>query len=342
MRFKTGSTQTDVFSLLAHAEVAPKRASGLERLAVIDWDSFRPTLLAHLDYSDKGKGGRPPWCPVLMLKVLILQRFHGLSDEQTEFQLHDRLSFQRFVGLRLGDDVPDHSTIWLFKETLGAAGMAAVFADFDAQLRAQGLLASAGQIVDASFVEAPKQRNTRAENAQIKRGERPASFDENPPRACQKDTDARWTVKGGRSYYGYKNHVKIDAASKLIETSVTTPASVHDSQTVAALLRESDRGKIFLGDSAFTGEPIAQLLARYGLIADICEKGTKTKPLTRAQKCENRKRNRWRARVEHVFGRIAQFGGDHFRRIGQARCEFENLLTNLTYNLDRYAYLRAP
>lgn len=87
---------------------------------------------------------------------------------------------------------------------------------------------------------------------------------------------------------------------------LTTSASVHDSQTIAALLFEGNRAKIFLGD--------------------ICEKATATHPLTRAQKPENRKRNRLRARVEHVFGRIAHFGGDHFRRMGQARCEFENLL----------------
>ncbi|WP_229792152.1 transposase, partial [Cerasicoccus arenae] len=105
-----------------------------------------------------------------MLKVLILQRFFDLSDEETEFQILDRFSFLRFLGLRPGDGAPDHATIWSFKERLGADGMLAVFELFNAKLCDLGLIASCGKIIDASFVEAPKQRNRRQENEQIKRG----------------------------------------------------------------------------------------------------------------------------------------------------------------------------
>ncbi|MGF1531084.1 MAG: transposase, partial [Puniceicoccaceae bacterium] len=167
------------------------RKSSLERLGIIGWEGFRSNLLKHLAYDDQSRGGRPPWCPVLMLKVMILQRFHNLSDMETEFQINDLFSILRFVGLRPGDRAPDHLTIWDFKEKLGEEGMRAIFEDFDAVLRAKGLVGNSGKIVDASFVDAPRQRNSREENAEIKQGKRPESFDENPRRGCQKDSDAR-------------------------------------------------------------------------------------------------------------------------------------------------------
>lgn len=337
MRVKTGSGQSNLFDILSHVDTASERKSGLDRLVVIDWESFRPVLEKHLAYGDQKKGGRPPWCPVLMLKVLILQRFFDLSDEEAEFQILDRFSFLRFLGLRPGDSAPDHATIWSFKERLGAEGMLAVFELFNAKLRDLGLIASCGKIIDASFIEAPKQRNGRQENAQIKRGEVPERIAKKPRRQCQKDLDARWTKKNNQSYYGYKNHVKVDAASKFIETFTVTHAAVHDSQPVEELLRESDRDTVLWADSAYTGLAIRAILKRFAMLANICEKGNAAYPLTRSQKLKNKGKSRIRARVEHAFGRIAQFGGDRFRRIGQRRCRFETALTNLTYNLDRFA-----
>ncbi|MBK1860116.1 IS5 family transposase, partial [Cerasicoccus arenae] len=200
-----------------------------------------------------------------------------------------------------------------------------------------GLIASCGKIIDASFVEAPKQRNRRQENEQIKRGEVPERIAKKPRRQCQKDLDARWTKKNNQSYYGYKNHVKVDAASKFIETFTVTDATVHDSQPVEELLRESDRNTMLWADSAYTGPAIRVILKRFAMLANICEKGNAAYSLTRSQKLKNKKKSRIRARVEHTFGRIAQFGGDRFRRIGKRRCCFETALANLTYNLDRFA-----
>ncbi|MBC2594616.1 IS5 family transposase [Ruficoccus amylovorans] len=341
MRVKTGSSQSNLFDILKHADSASQRKSSLDRLDVIDWETFRALLEERLSYGDQSKGGRIPWCPVLMLKVLVLQRFFDLSDQETEFQILDRFSFLRFVGLRPGDGSPDHATIWSFKERLGAEGMVAVFELFNEQLRTQGLIASCGKIIDASFIEAPKQRNRRHENEQIKRGEVPERIAKRPRRACQKDLDARWTQKNHVSYFGYKNHVKVDAASKFIETFTVTNAAVHDSQPVGKLLRESDREAVLWADSAYVGPFIAALLKGFAMLANICEKGTAARPLSREQKRANRQKSRIRSRVEHAFGRIAQFGGDRFRRIGQRRCRFETALTNLTYNLDRYAMFHA-
>ena len=282
----TGSEQSNLFDILKHVESSSQRVSGLDRLSVIDWESFRSVLEEHLAYADQSKGGRIPWCPVLMLKVLVLQRF---------------------------------------------------FAQFDEQLRSQGLIGKEGKIVDASFVEVPKQRNRRHENEQIKRGEVPARIARKRRRHCQKDLDARWTQKNGVSYFGYKNHVKVDAASKFVESFAVTHAAVHDSQAVGELLDERDSGAGLWADSAYVGPRIAGILAALGMLSFICEKGSANHPLDRQQKRDNKEKSRIRSRVEHAFGRIAQFGGDRFRRIGQRRCRFETALTNLTYNLDRYA-----
>ena len=145
-------------------------------------------------YGDQKKGGRIPWCPVLMLKVLVLQRFYDLSAQEIEFQIMDRFSFLRFLGLRPGDGVPGHATTWSFKERLGGDGMLAIFDVFNNQLRQAGFIASCGKIAGASFMEAPKQRNRRhmprsecgdkakRPNKQIKRGIVPERIARKPRR----------------------------------------------------------------------------------------------------------------------------------------------------------------
>ena len=130
----------------------------LERLAaVVNFEIFRPLLNQTLCRSDGSKGGRPPIDPVVMFKVLVLEALYGLSDEQAEFQIRDRLSFMRFLGLGLADRVPDYSTVWRFREALVTAGaMEDLFAQFDAALTERGYLALGGQLIDASIVEAPR------------------------------------------------------------------------------------------------------------------------------------------------------------------------------------------
>src|SRR5918996_2147632 len=107
----------------------------LGRLAsVVDFELFRAELDAALDRSDRAKGGRPPYDAVLMFKVLLLQTLYTLSDDQTEYQIRDRFSFMRFLGLALHDPVPDAKTVWLYREQLTKAGaIERLFARFDAR-----------------------------------------------------------------------------------------------------------------------------------------------------------------------------------------------------------------
>ena len=137
----------------------------LERLAaVVDFELFWPELDAALGRSDRAKGGRPPYDPVLMFRILVLQSLYTLSDDQAEYPLRDRLSFMRFAGLALHDPVPDAKTIWLFCEQLVRAGaFARLFARFDAALCERGYLAKGGQIVDATIVEVRRPRLAQAE-----------------------------------------------------------------------------------------------------------------------------------------------------------------------------------
>jgi transposase len=146
----------------------------LERLVqVVDFELFRSDLEAALSRSDRSKGGRPPYDAVVMFKVLVLQTLYTLSDDQTEYQLRDRLSFMRFVGLALHDPVPDAKTIWLYREQLACAGAAErLFARFDALLKAKGWRAMGGQIIDATVIEARRPRLTQPEKDILSRQSR--------------------------------------------------------------------------------------------------------------------------------------------------------------------------
>lgn len=202
----------------------------------IDFEMFRELLEAGLSKEPQGRGGRPPYDYVLMFKILILQRYYNLSDEQVEYQINDRMSFMRFLNLTIADDIPDSRTVWCFREQLTDLNLVEeLFCLFTGELK--------------KLNPVPRQRNTQEENRQIKAGEIPESFTKNPHKLALKDTDARWTQKNGMNYFGYKNHAKQDAKSKLITKYTVTDASVHDSRETAALLDENDRDKEFYADS---------------------------------------------------------------------------------------------
>jgi transposase, IS5 family len=161
--------------------------------AVVRWEDFRPALEAVWrtgPHTRKSPAGRKPWDAVVMFKTIVLCALYNLSDDQVEYQTRDRLSFMRFLGLGLEDRVPDAKTVWLYREQLAQAGMIeTLFEAFDGYLKDQGYLAMGGQIIDASIVPVPKQRNGRDDNAKIKAGETPEGWDANPARRSQKEFD---------------------------------------------------------------------------------------------------------------------------------------------------------
>jgi len=312
----------------------------------IDWEAFRKDLSLVHEKERKSNAGAKPIDVVLMFKVLVLQHLHNLSDDRIEYQIRDRLSFMRFLGLQLEDRVPDAKTVWLFREQLKNKGLVtALFARFHEQLAIQGYVAKSGQMIDATFVEVPRQRNTREENDQIKKGEIPVDWQEPESKAKlrQKDVDARWTKKNEEKHYGYKNHVNVDQDNKLIHHYVVTDAAVHDSQAFDFLIdekaQEDGSKRTVFADSAYRSQEKEAQLAAAGIPSQICEKGARNCPLTEQQKTTNRAKSKVRARVEHVFGAQAQMGGHIVRTIGAARAWVKIGLMNLVYNMVRLGQL---
>lgn len=312
----------------------------LERIShVVDFEFFRNTLEEGILSKDKkNNAGAKPFDVVIMFKILILQRYYGLGDTQVEYQILDRLSFKKFLGLESGDKVPDEKTIWAFREQLTRKGLVdKLFNEFRAYLEGRGLIMNEGKMVDASFTVAPRQRNTREENQKIKEGKGDELWNDQPNKKRHKDIDARWTKKNNETFYGYKNHAKVDTKSKFVDTYQVTDASVHDSQALDDLLEEKDKGQDLYADSAYTGEEQEKVISKYNLKNKVHEKGYRNKPLTDEQKANNREKSKTRARVEHVFGFMEQsMKGLCLKSVGIIRATGIIGLINLTYNLFRY------
>jgi IS5 family transposase len=246
----------------------------------------------------------------------------------------------RFLGLQINDTAPDEKTIWYFREKLREKGkIESLFDRFYRFLTDKGVVAKSGNMVDASIVEAPKQRNSREENDRIKEGKTPEGWSENKIR--QKDIDARWMRKGGVRHYGYKNHIKAEVKTTLIERYHVTDAAVHDSQAIEDLIDESDSRHEMYGDAAYSGEKIRGILKEKNIRTRIHEKGYRNRPLTEKQKERNKGKSRIRARIEHIFGFVhTTMKGSFIRTIGIHRARAIIGLMNLTYNLSRYVQLR--
>jgi IS5 family transposase len=204
-----------------------------------------------------------------------------------------------------------------------------LFGRFDEQLWQSGLMPKGGQIIDASLVSVPKNRNTRDENKPIMKR--------------QKDEDARWTKKHGKSHYGYKNHINIDKQHRLIRHYTVTDASVHDSQVFDELLDGENSDHRIWADSAYRSEARERDLLERGYKSRIHRKGTRRQGLNRQEQEVNLRRSRIRARVEHVFGvQRTRQGNILVRTKGKIRAAVKIRLMNLTYNMRRLEYLLRP
>lgn len=334
--------QAGLFDWQFRFEKLNKNGDPLRQLKdVIDWESFRPRLVCIHEKERKSNAGAKPYDVVMMFKILVIQSLYNLSDDAVEYQIMDRISFMRFLGLSLGDRVPDAKTIWLFREQLTEAKLVKkLFRQFDEFLRNSGFAAKKGQIIDASIVSAPKQRNSRDENKRIKNGDIPEDW--NPAKRRQKDTDARWTKKLGKNYYGYKNHINIDVKNKLIRDYAVTDAATHDSQVFDDLLDDSDTNRDVFADSAYRSKDRLKELSQRRFRERIQRKGCRHKKLTQREMRGNHTRSKTRCRIEHVFGVQAMIAGDLIlRTIGIIRARAKIGLRNLAYNMFRYKTLVA-
>jgi IS5 family transposase len=329
--------------------------------AAVDFELFRPALAAALAYADGQKGGRPPLDPVMMFKALVIQAANNLSDERAEYLINDRLSFMRFLGLSLGDRVPDARTIWLFRERLtraaidGRPAIEALFARFDASLRAAGYIAMSGQIVDATLVAAPRQRNTAEEKAAIKAGRIPADWTAKPAKLRHKDRDARWTVKFTKAkpaadgttpatdlaipVFGYQNHVSIDRGFGFIRTWAATDAAAYEGKLLReGLLDKSNTAGSVWADTAYRSKSNETFMAENGFVSRVHRKKPPGRPMPARTRRANGRKAKVRACIEHVFADQKSRMGLFIRTVGLARARLKIGLANLTYNIRRLVF----
>ena len=340
-----------------------KAGDPLERLdEVVPWGVFRKPLAKALKRSDGSKGGRPPYPPLMMFKILVLQALYDLSDDQAEYVINDRLSFMRFIGIELGDKVPDAKTIWLFREHLTQArAVDNLFARFDKHLQKNGYLAMGGQIVDATLVAAPKQRNNDDEKRQIKEGKEACEvWPDQPAKAAQKDTDARWTVKFSKARqqeaksgmaatgkqrdiaiptFGYKDHISIDQRHGLIRTWKVTDAARYDGAQLPDLITRENTGSSVWADTAYRSKKNEAWLKKNGFVSHIHTKKPKGRDMSERAKAANTRRSKIRSFVEHPFARIKHVMGLTVRTIGIARATTKIGMANLAYNFQRMVWL---
>ena len=284
------------------------------------------------------QGGRPPFPTETMTRILVLKRLYNLSDEQMEYQLLDRMSYQRFCGLADSASIPDRTTIWTFENRIGEAGAKALFDGVERQLLKQGYIARGGQIIDATLVPAPKQHFTKADKEQLRQDALPADW--KPAKRRQKDLDASWTQKHGKHHHGYKLSINVDKRYKVIRKIETDTASVHDSQHFDAVLDLGNTSRDVYADRGYPSQEREAQLKQAGYRNHIQRKGQRNQPLSECQQRRNNRIAKTRARVEHIFAAITQMGGKLVRTIGQARANFAMTLMAACYNLKRLVYLK--
>lgn len=320
MKYKKHNRDGGLFDYQERVEELKQRTTALDKLnETVNWELFRPVLEKQMNYSDRGKGGRPPYDPVFMFKVIVLQKYYGLSEEETEFQILDRFSFQRFLDLDVSSEVPDKNTVWLFKERLGKDGVKALFKTFESALLELGLTASPGKIVDASIVETKRSHKKKNDD----------SLQPGP----------RWTKKRNKAYYGLKNHIKVNAESKLIEDYEATPADIHDGSKIKALADQERDGSIH-ADSAYIGHEDDLLEKK--IEPHFNRRAYRNRPLTDEDKAHNKKLSKVRARVEHIFGfQTNSMEGGRLRTLDWERGCLQIGMSNLVYNLFRVGQLGA-
>ena len=348
---------SNLFSLSDHLALLSKHGDPLEVLdATVDFEYFRDWLVDGLGYGNGTKGVRPPFDPVSMFKALILQAQHNLSDARMEFMIRDRLSWMRFLGFDLGGPTPDENTIRLFRNKLTEIGtLQRVMKAFDWQLKKKGYIPMSGQIVDASLVPAPKQRNTEEEKAAIKAGKTADEiWPDEPNKAAQKDTNARWTLKVGGKVrfrpdgtplpmiaiptFGYKSHIAIDRRCGFIRSFAVTSAAHGDGRMLRQVVTTDNASGDVWADSAYRSKANEAWLSGKILRSQIHRRKPKGRPMSEATSRANGKKSSIRAHVEHVFAHQKNRYGLFIRTIGLARAEAKLTLANIAYNMDRLVF----
>jgi transposase, IS5 family len=308
--------------------VAGRRGRTLDQLerisGLIDWAGLA-RVLAPVEPKAAGKG-EAGWPTLVLFKALLLQRWYDLSDEALEASLSDRLSFLRFCGLSLEDDVPDHSTFWRFRERLGKAGLVEpLFAELQRQLESHGVLVKRGTLIDATLMQAAARRPRLSEG-----------------KTSPTDPDARFGTNNERQRYefGYKAHIGMDAGSCLVRTQVLTPANAQEISQAQALIA-GDEGEV-LADRGYDSQALHDSLADRGIVDGVMRRARRGQPLSPEAVARNHAIAPRRRKVEKIFGTLKRIYG--LRRLpyfNQARNAVCLAFALIGYNLKRLDRITA-
>ena len=321
----------------------------------VDWEPIEEEL----SVIHGSRMGRPGITPLLLFKVLLIQRFYNLGDEAAEDALNDRKSFARFVGLPLDEPAPDHSSISRFRSELVRRGlMDKLIASLTGQIQAKGLILKQGTLMDASFITSaahppsaprkPKDKPSPAEAAAQPASETPAApdaaaEDQDPFTAGKRsrvDPDARWAKKGHKAYFGYKLHIAIDDEHRIVRTHRLTPANVNDCEVGPDLVQPD--GGAHYADKGYPSQPLRDKLAAHRLADGIMQLGTKHYPLSPASRRRNRLLAGVRSKVEGVFAETkCRLGLLRARYMGLDKVQFECDLVVFAFNLKSMALALA-
>jgi transposase, IS5 family len=293
----------------------------LNRVAeVVKWYRFEHLLKGIYDSAE----GRPSYPPLTLLKCLLLQQWYDLSDAELEEAVSDRLSFRKFAGLALDEDVPDHTTYCRFRQELVKHGVAEkIFVEMNRQLEKRGLILKKGSLIDATLVEAD------ATARQTEDGDIETS-----------DPDADFARRRGQAFFGYKAHVGMDQGSDLIRRALVTPANVHDSAVGDELIC-GDEKKVF-ADKAYHSQERRERLRAKGIKDGIMRRGARAHLLDKKDRKRNRKLARIRSAVERVFGTLKRtYGWTRVRYRGLAKNASHFFLLCIAINLRRAVVLTS-
>lgn len=281
-----------------------------------------------IDKTKHGIGGRPRKEVLMMTKILFVQYLYNMSDPELEDQLNDRLSFQRFVGLNMNSKVPDYTTIWRFRDALIQHNLLdGLFELVIQECDAKGLIIKRGTIVDSTIIKSVNRPLSKKKRNELEK---------NP--SAQIDRDATSTMKGKKSYFGYKGHIGMDQGSKLIRKKTFTTASPHDITELPHLI--SDDEESVWGDKAYSKKEDKQKARSAGIFYGVLDKGKRNRPLGNKQKNRNKQKSKVRASVEHPFLYIKErLGYKVARAKTHARNEFDFTMNCILYNLFRADYL---
>lgn len=328
--------ELEQLSLADHMVRRPARRNELlERVSeLLDWRS----LEAIVGKLHRARRGAPSYPPGAMLRALLLQQWYGLSEPALEQALWDRLSFRRFCGFPLDAEVPDHTTIWRFREALGEELARAVFEEVGRQLAARGLVLRQGTLIDASLVAAAVRPPAKPKEPQ------PPGPDGKAPSKLvksERDPQAEWTRKGGKYHFGYKVHVGVDQGSGLVRRAKLTGAAVNDTVPADELVC-GDEAAVY-ADAAYHTHRRERELGERGIAAHLMRRGNKHHPLGQADKDRNKAIGKVRGPVEQVFGRMkTTYRWARARSYGLRRNTTHFLLLCSAMNLKRMVVLCAP